>query len=79
LALRVTESAEQIARYLAELAARTPGNVTMLKRTVNGQPGLAAQQDGITVTVFAFDIADDWITHIWAVRYPEKLRPWTAG
>ena len=76
---RPIEGAEQIARYLAELAARTPGNVTMLERTVNGQPGLVAQQDGITVTVFAFDIADDRITHIWAVRNPEKLRPWTTG
>jgi RNA polymerase sigma factor (sigma-70 family) len=75
---RPIEGAEQIARYLAELAARTPGNVTMLERTVNGQPGLVAQQDGITVTVFAFDIADDRITHIWAVRNPEKLRPWTT-
>jgi DNA-directed RNA polymerase specialized sigma24 family protein len=74
---RPIEGAEQIARYLAELAARTPGNVTMLERTVNGQPGLVAQQDGLTVTVFAFDIADDRITHIWAVRNPEKLRPWT--
>jgi RNA polymerase sigma factor (sigma-70 family) len=75
---RPIEGAEQIARYLAELAARTPGNVTMLERTVNGQPGLVAQQDGLTVTVFAFDIADDRITHIWAVRNPEKLRPWTT-
>jgi RNA polymerase sigma factor (sigma-70 family) len=76
---RPIDGAEQIARYLAELSARTPGNVTMLERTVNGQPGLVAQQDGITVTVFAFDIADDRITHIWAVRNPEKLRPWTTG
>jgi len=73
------EGAEQIARYVADLAARTPGNFTMLERTVNGQPGLVAQQDGVTVTVFAFDIAGDQITHIWAVRNPEKLRAWTTG
>jgi len=73
------EGAEQIARYMAELAARTSGNVTMLERAVNGQPGLVAQQGGITVTVFAFDISGDRITHIWAVRNPEKLRPWTTG
>ena len=76
---RPIEGAGPIARYLAELAARTPGGVTMLERTVNGQPGLVAQQDGIIVTVFAFDIADDRIIHIWAVRNPEKLRPWTTG
>jgi RNA polymerase sigma-70 factor, ECF subfamily len=66
-------------RYLADLAARTPGYVTLLERTVNGQPGLVAQQDGITVTVLAFDITDGRITHIWAVRNPEKLRPLDGG
>jgi RNA polymerase sigma factor (sigma-70 family) len=78
-ALHPIEGAEQIARYLADLAAAIPGNVTILERTVNGQPGLVTQQDGITVTVFAFDITDDRITHVWAVRNPEKLRAWTTG
>ena len=53
-------------------------DLTFLERTVNGQPGLVAQQDGVTVTVFAFDVAGDRIKHIWAVRNPEKLRPWPA-
>jgi RNA polymerase sigma factor (sigma-70 family) len=70
--------AEQIASYLVDLASRT-ADVTILERTVNGQPGLVAQQDGVTVTVFAFDLAGDRITHLWSVRNPEKLRPWTAG
>jgi RNA polymerase sigma factor (sigma-70 family) len=78
-ALRPIEGAEQIARHYVDLAGRTPSNVTILERTVNGQPGLVAQQDGITVTVFAFDLAGDRIKHIWAVRNPDKLRPWTAG
>ncbi len=52
-----------------------PG-LTLLERTVNGQPGLVAQEDGVTVTVIAFDIAERRIKHIWAVRNPEKLRPW---
>jgi RNA polymerase sigma-70 factor (ECF subfamily) len=77
-ALRPIEGSEQIARYVADLASRAPGNVTILERTVNGQPGLVAEQDGVTVTVFAFDIADDRIAHIWAMRNPGKLRPWTA-
>jgi len=78
-ALHPIEGVEQIAQYLADLASRTPFNVTLLERTVNGQPGLVAQQDGITVTVFAFDVEGGRIRHIWAVRNPEKLRPWTAG
>jgi RNA polymerase sigma factor (sigma-70 family) len=78
-ALRPIQGGEQVARYLAELAGRAPGNVRILERRVNGQPGLVAQQDGVTVTVFAFEVAGDRITHIWAVRNPDKLRPWTTG
>jgi RNA polymerase sigma factor (sigma-70 family) len=76
--LRPIEGGEQVARAFVDLAARAP-KLTILQRTVNGQPGLVAQLDGITVTVFAFDIAGDRIKHIWAVRNPEKLRPWTTG
>jgi Sigma-70, region 4/SnoaL-like domain len=77
-ALHPIEGGEQIARYLVELA---PGatNVTFLERTVNGQPGLVARQDGVTVTVFALAFAGDRITNIWAVRNPDKLRPWISG
>ncbi len=75
-ALRPIEGGEQIARYVADLADRAP-SLTILERTVNGQPGLVAQQDGVTVTVFAFAVAAGRITHIWAVRNPDKLRPWT--
>jgi RNA polymerase sigma-70 factor (ECF subfamily) len=78
-ALVPIEGREQVARYLADIAGRVPGGLTILERTVNGQPGLVAQQDGVTVTVFAFEVAGDKITHIWAVRNPEKLRPWTTG
>jgi RNA polymerase sigma-70 factor, ECF subfamily len=78
-ALRPIEGAEQIVRYYIDLAGRAPGNVTILERTVNGQPGLVAQQDGVTVTVFAFDLAGDRIKHIWAIRNPDKLRLWKAG
>jgi RNA polymerase sigma factor (sigma-70 family) len=77
-ALLPIEGGEQIARYIVDLAARAPGNVTILERTVNGQPGLVAQQDGVTVTVFAFDIAGGRIKHLWAIRNPDKLRPWTT-
>jgi RNA polymerase sigma factor (sigma-70 family) len=76
-ALEPIEGAEVIARYTVALADSV-ADFTLLERTVNGQPGLIAQQDGVTVTVFAFDAAGDRITRIWAVRNPDKLRPWTA-
>jgi RNA polymerase sigma factor (sigma-70 family) len=72
------EGSEQIARAYVEIAGWTP-NLTILERTVNGRPGLVAQLDGVTVTVFAFDVADGRIKHIWAIRNPEKLRAWTTG
>jgi len=77
--LRPIEGGEQIARAWIEIANVAPSNRTFLERTVNGQPGLVVQQDGVTVTVFAFEVTGDRIRRIWAVRNPEKLRPWTAG
>jgi hypothetical protein len=76
--LRPIEGGEQIARAWVEPANRATSNMTLLERTVNGQPGLVTQQGGVTVTVFAFDIAGDRIKHIWVIRNPEKLRPWTT-
>jgi RNA polymerase sigma factor (sigma-70 family) len=77
--LRPIEGGEQIARAWVEIANRAPSDMTFLERTVNGQPGVVAQQDGVTMTVFAFDVAGDRIKHIWVVRNPEKLRLWTTG
>ena len=76
-ALSPVEGGEQVARYLADLATRAAG-LTILERSVNGQPGLIVQEHGRTVTVFAFEVAADRITRIWAIRNPDKLRPWTA-
>jgi hypothetical protein len=77
--LHPIEGSKQIARAWIEIANRAPAGMTFLDRTVNGQPGLVAQQDGVTVTVFAFDVAGDRIRHIWVIRNPEKLRPWTTA
>jgi RNA polymerase sigma factor (sigma-70 family) len=76
--LRPIEGSEQIARAYVDVAGMAP-NLTILERTVNGQPGLVAQLDGATVTVYAFDVAGDRIKRIWAIRNPEKLRTWTTG
>ncbi|MEV6837193.1 RNA polymerase sigma factor SigJ [Streptomyces sp. NPDC051133] len=77
--LHPVEGGERIAHYLAGLFAKASGTLAVVERTVNGRPGLIAQQDGRTVAVYAFDVAGDRITHIWAVLNPEKLRPWTTG
>lgn len=76
-ALRPIEGSDQIARYLVDIIGRAAG-LTLLDRTVNGQPGVVAQLGGATETVYAFDVEGDRITRIWAIRNPGKLRPWTA-
>jgi RNA polymerase sigma-70 factor (ECF subfamily) len=72
------EGSAQIARAWIEIANQA-ASLTLLERTVNGQPGLVALQDGVIVTVFAFEVADSQIKRIWVVRNPDKLRPWTAA
>jgi RNA polymerase sigma-70 factor (ECF subfamily) len=69
---------EPIARFLAGLVTGAP-ELTLLERTVNGRPGLVVQVDDTVEAVLALDVEDDRVTRIWAVRNPEKLRPWTAG
>ncbi|TYB37738.1 sigma-70 family RNA polymerase sigma factor [Micromonospora sp. AP08] len=77
-ALHPVEGAEQVARFFADRPAAAPG-MTLVERTVNGQPGLVAQRDGVTVSVMAFAVTGDRIAHIWAVLNPGKLHAWTAG
>ncbi|MGP3934089.1 RNA polymerase sigma factor SigJ [Nonomuraea sp. KM88] len=76
--LRPMEGGERIARAFVAVAGLAPG-LTILERTVNGQPGLVAQQDGVTVVVLAFDVVGDRIKRIWSVLNPDKLRPWMTG
>ncbi|MFC9325599.1 RNA polymerase sigma factor SigJ [Kitasatospora sp. NPDC057015] len=70
---------ERIAGAYAEIARVAGDRTTFLECTVNGLPGLVAQQGGDVATVFAFEVAGDRIRRIWAVRNPEKLRPWRTG
>jgi RNA polymerase sigma-70 factor, ECF subfamily len=69
------EGAEQIAQLAIDILGLAP-DLTIVESTVNGQPGIVAQLEGVTVTVMAFEVAGDRITHIWAQRNPEKLRSW---
>ena len=75
-ALEPVHGGANVAQYFTGLPILDYGR-TLVERTVNGQPGLVIEFEGVTETVLAFDIAEDRITNIWAVRNPEKLRPWT--
>jgi RNA polymerase sigma factor (sigma-70 family) len=72
------EGGERIARVCVDFVDRAPG-LTVLERTVNGQPGLVAQRNGVTAAVLAFNIAGDRIKDMWVILNPEKLRHWTTG
>jgi hypothetical protein len=53
-------------------------NLTIFERSLNGQPGVVALQDRVTVVVMAFDVEDERIQHNCAVRNPDKPRSWTT-
>ncbi|GAA4609154.1 RNA polymerase sigma-70 factor (ECF subfamily) [Actinoplanes octamycinicus] len=74
-ALHPIEGREQVARFAVALAERVPG-LRLVEGAVNGEPGLITQHDGVTTGVIAFEVDGPRITRIWAVRNPEKLRPW---
>ncbi|KPC76137.1 RNA polymerase sigma24 factor [Streptomyces sp. NRRL WC-3753] len=72
---RPVEGGARIAQYMAAIARKAPG-LELLERSVNGAPGLVARHCGAVLTVAAFEVAEGRVTRIWAVRNPEKLRPW---
>ena len=78
-ALNPINGAHPIARFFIGLARGPASDMVLLERTVNGQPGLVALQGGAIVTVFAFDVVGERISHIWAIRSPLKLHSWTSG
>jgi RNA polymerase sigma factor (sigma-70 family) len=73
--LHPIEGGARIAQYMVAIADNAPG-LELLERSVNGVPGLVAQRAGVVMTVASFDVADGRVAQIWAVRNPEKLRPW---
>ncbi|MFJ6696174.1 RNA polymerase sigma factor SigJ [Streptomyces sp. NPDC091272] len=75
-ALRPIEGGARIAQYMVAIADKAPG-LALVEQSVNGTPGLVAQRAGAVMTVASFEITDGRVSRIWAVRNPEKLRPWT--
>ncbi|QLE70233.1 RNA polymerase subunit sigma-24 [Streptomyces rectiverticillatus] len=73
--LRPVKGGARIAQYMTAIADKAPG-LELLERSVNGVPGLVARRASLVVTVASFDVFDGHVTRIWAVRNPEKLRPW---
>lgn len=74
--LGLVEGADQVAYFLAAIANTAPRDVRLVECKVNGQPGLAARQNGHTLAVCAFEVAGDQIIRIWTIFNPDKLGPW---
>jgi RNA polymerase sigma-70 factor, ECF subfamily len=74
-ALNVIEGADHVARFLVGAVRKgLPDGVVLRVASVNGLPGLLVEgPDGVTQTV-AFEIDDDLVRTIYAVRNPDKLR-----
>ncbi|MEV6849704.1 RNA polymerase sigma factor SigJ [Actinoplanes sp. NPDC051411] len=72
------EGGENVARLLVWLAGRIPAGLRIQESTVNGRPGLIAQLDGVTNSVYAFEVAGDRVTRLWIIRNPEKLTLWAG-
>jgi RNA polymerase sigma-70 factor (ECF subfamily) len=64
----------RIARALLALQRKSPAGSTVAPARVNGEIGLLLREPDGTLTVMAFEIADEAILGLRMVRNPEKLR-----
>ena len=62
-----------IARFLLGVAARAPVDMTTRWTPINGAPGVVVSERGVPTSVMAFEIDQDRIRSIYAIRNPEKL------
>ena len=75
---RVTLDESVNMAFLVLLESMTPAErVAFILHDVSATPSRRSRTDGAVVAVLAFDVIDGRITRIWAIRNPEKLRPWT--
>ncbi|MGW4549007.1 RNA polymerase subunit sigma [Streptomyces violaceorubidus] len=64
-----------VARALLTLLAPRPRTVLHL-RGANGRTAIVVRHHDQVAAVISFDIADQRVTHVWAVLNPDKLRGW---
>jgi RNA polymerase sigma-70 factor, ECF subfamily len=69
---------DRIARFVAGIARKNAGTLTVGPSTVNGQAGLLVSAFGVLVQTLAFEIEDGRIRGVYVMRNPDKLHG-TAG
>lgn len=74
-ALNVIEGADHVARFLVGAARKgLPDGAVLRVASVNGLPGLLVEGPGGVIQTVAFEIDDDRVRTVYAVRNPDKLR-----
>ncbi|MGW5765044.1 RNA polymerase subunit sigma [Streptomyces tendae] len=66
---------QHVARALLTLLAPRPRTVLHLQ-AANGRTAIVVRHHDQVAAVISFDIADQRVTHVWAVLNPDKLRGW---
>ncbi|MCM1937502.1 RNA polymerase subunit sigma [Streptomyces sp. G3] len=66
---------QHVARTLLTLLAPRPRTVLHLQGA-NGRTAIVVRHHDQVAAVISFDIADQRVTHVWAVLNPDKLRGW---
>lgn len=72
-ARRPVIGADKLARYLAAGLKKLGAGVVFSPMTLNGAPGLRAEQDGRTVGAVSLTVEGGRITHLYSIANPEKL------
>ncbi|GHA28785.1 RNA polymerase sigma24 factor [Streptomyces spiroverticillatus] len=73
LSLRVVESADKVARFLAGIAKKAAPGTEIRFAELNGGPALVSSVDGVVDAVFQLDVADGLIQTVYIMRNPDKL------
>ncbi len=72
-ARRPLVGADTIARYLIGSLAKLRGAFHAAATTINGQPGIRVEVDGILAGIVTVEVEDARITRIYSVANPDKL------
>ena len=71
---RPLEGPETVLKFMLGTKAKGGRDATFALVDVNGTPGFVAYVDGTADTIYAFDVTDDRISAIHAVRDPDRVR-----
>jgi RNA polymerase sigma-70 factor (TIGR02957 family) len=72
-ARRPLVGADAIARYLIGSLAKLRGEFHAVATTINGQPGIRVEVDGLLAGIVSVDVDEGRITRIYSVANPDKL------